>query len=327
MQEVSRGIQETVAPKRPVYPDVEKATRYMEQHKARLAAMSPQEREAREKRLEEQQRKWDYGTTPEGQKEFARFLVTSMKLQGKLPPTIDHLWLNLPSGWAEYREVPAKEADKAASYTVTLDKTPTQEEWDAYATDLQAKMNAWHAEKVRKEAASHAGDPRYDPMTGDLLLPDELPLSPTSEYLLTGKTRPRRFIPPGSPYLHNGYKPLGQQEGDPPESEYTQRRIKRLLKAGFVEVEPVGRDWQYFAFCERLRNISPNEVVRDWQEYQREARERLGLTDKTLREAFADLAFELFDLVMRLLLGLPTAEEEERNGKQPPHSSPETVTS
>jgi len=118
MTEAPRGIHGKEVPNSPVYPDVQKAKTYIEQHKARLAAMTPAQREAREKRFEEKQRKWDYGTTPEGQKDFAAFLVKSMKIQGKLPPDIDHLWLNLPSGWAEYREVPAKEADKAPSYRV-----------------------------------------------------------------------------------------------------------------------------------------------------------------------------------------------------------------
>ena len=39
----------------------------------------------------------------------------------------------------------------------------------------------------RKKAAwMHERDPRYDPMTGDLLEPDEHPLSPTSEYYFDG---------------------------------------------------------------------------------------------------------------------------------------------
>jgi hypothetical protein len=122
---------------------------------------------------------------------------------------------------------------------------------------LWNKMRAWSQAARREKAAwMHERDPRYDPMTGDLLLPDEHPLSPTSEYLLTGKTRPRRFVPPGSPFLNNGYKLVQPHEGEQPESEGTERRIQRLLKAGFVEVEPVGSDWQYFAFCERLRNMA-----------------------------------------------------------------------
>jgi hypothetical protein len=230
--------------------------------------------------MEELQKKWDYGTTPEGKREFAAFFVNSLKKQGRIPPDIDHLWLNLPSGWAEYKEVPANEADKAASYTVTLDKTPTQEQWDKYYPDLQAKMKAWQVEKARREAVElHAGDPRYDPMTGDLLKPDELPLDAAAEYLLTGKTRPRRFIPPDSPHLKNGYKPVRPYVGEQQESEYTSRYIQRLLKAGFVEVEPVGSDWQFFTFRERLRNMSPFAIAKEWQEIQRESRERLGMVD------------------------------------------------
>jgi hypothetical protein len=46
-------------------------------------------------------------------------------------------------------------------------------------------------------------------MTGERLLPDEFPLHPTAEYLITGKTRPRRFVPPGSQHLKQ-YKPLAR---------------------------------------------------------------------------------------------------------------------
>jgi hypothetical protein len=269
MIETPRGIHGKEAPKSPVYPDAEKIKMYITQHKARQAAMTPQEREEEEKRSEREQKKWDHYKTPEGQKEFVAFFVNSLKKQGRIPPTIDHLWLNLPSGWAEYREVPAKDGDKAPSYTVELDKTPTQEEWDEYYPDLQAKMKAWKAEKAREEAVKlHERDPRFDPMTGDLLKPDELPLDAAAEYLLTGKTRPRRFVPPGSPFINNGYKLVQPHEGEPPESEGTERRVQRLLKAGFVEVEPVGSDWQFFAFREKLRTMSPYELVRDWQTYQ-----------------------------------------------------------
>ena len=133
----------------PLSETPEEAKRSIERARAQIAAMTPQEREAYDKSMEELQKKWDYGTTPEGKRDFAVFFVISLKKQGRIPPDIDHLWLNLPSGWAEYREVPAKEADGAPSSTVTLDKTPTQEEWEEYQTDLQAKMKAWKAEKAR----------------------------------------------------------------------------------------------------------------------------------------------------------------------------------
>jgi hypothetical protein len=116
----------------------------------------------------------------------------------------------------------------------------------------------------------------------------------------------------------NGYKLLQPHDRDEqPESERTQRHIQRLLKAGFIEVEPVGSDWQFFAFCERLRNMTPYEIARDWQEYQREARARVGLSEKSVWEALGDFAFELFDLMMRLLLGLPGVQEEKEGRDQP----------
>lgn len=185
-----------------------------------------------------------------------------MKKQGKLPPDIDHLWFNLPSGWAEYTEEPAKSGQEAQSHTVTLGTTPTKEQWDEYYPDIQVKIKAWQAEKARQEAVElHGGDPRYDPMTGDLLKPDEHPLSPTSSYFIEGRTRPRRFLPPGSPYLKNA-KPLQtDREGDQPESPGKERLVERLRKAGFVEVEPDAWDKRYYAFCERLRNMSSEQTA------------------------------------------------------------------
>lgn len=237
---------------------------------APLPEETPQEREERKKRLAEEQKKWDYGKTPEGKREFVALLVRQAKDRGVLPPDLDHLWLNLPSGWAEYTEIPKGVRDEKPSYTVALAQTPTQAQWDAYYPNLQKKLEAWDTEKAKRE---HAGDPDFDPMTGERLKPDEHPLSATAEYLITGKTRPRRFIPPGSPHLKQ-YKPLDISEEDrQPEGEYTERLVRRLLKAGFTEVAPVGDDWQYFAFCERLRNMSPYEVMQEWQEIQREMRE------------------------------------------------------
>ena len=242
------------------------AARFMEP----LPGETPQEQEKRIKWQTEAQKKFDHGKTPEGKREFVALLVRQAKNRGILPPDLDHLWLNLPSGWAEYTEKPAGVRGEKPSYTVALDQTPTQEQWDAYYPDLQKKLEAWHTEKAKRE---HAGDPLYDPMTGELLKPDEHPLSPTAEYLITGKTRPRRFVPPGSPHVKQ-YKPLNIPEEDiHPEGEHNERLVRRLLKAGFTEVAPVGDDWEYFAFCERLRNMSPYEVMLESQEIQRRMRE------------------------------------------------------
>ena len=64
----------------------------------------------------------------------------------------------------------------------------------------------------------------------------------------------------------------------------TERHIQRLLKAGFVEVEPVKSDWQFFSFVSGFETCPPGEVAREWHELQRESRERLGLNEKSLGE-------------------------------------------
>ena len=66
---------------------LQRAKASLEKAQADLDAMTPQEREARQKRSEEEQRKWDYGTTPEGKRDFAVFFVNSLKKQGKSHPT------------------------------------------------------------------------------------------------------------------------------------------------------------------------------------------------------------------------------------------------
>lgn len=269
---------------------------------------TPQEREERKKRLAEEQKKWDYGKTPEGKREFVATLVRQAKNRGVLPPDLDHLWLNLPSGWAEYTETPAGVRGQKPSYTVALDQTPTQEQWDAYYPDLQKKLEAWDTEKAKRE---HAGDPLYDPMTGELLKPDEHPLSATAEYLITGKTRPRRFVPPGSPHLKQ-YKALEIPEKDlQPEGEYNERLVRRLLKAGFTEVAPVGDDWQYFAFCERLRKMSPYEVMQEWQEIQREMREGTPKVFDPEKDWFMQLCKTIKDMMKALI-----EEGIEENGRK-----------
>ena len=273
-----------------------------------LPEETPQERVERKKRFVEEQKKWEYGTTPEGKREFVAILVRQAKTRGILPPDLDHLWLNLPSGWAEYTEIPPGVREEKPSYTVALDQTPTQAHWDVYYPDLQKKLEAWDIEKAKQE---HAGDPDYDPMTGDRLKPDELPLHSDAEYLITGKTRPRRFVPPGSPHVKQ-YKALEEHEGDAqPEGESNERLIQRLLKAGWTEVAPVGDDWQYFAFCERLRHMSPAQISQEWQEIQREMREGTPKEFDPEKDGFLQLCNMLKDTMKALI-----EEGIEENGRK-----------
>jgi hypothetical protein len=50
-----------------------------------LPEETPQEREERKKLLAEEQKKWDYGKTPEGKREFVALLVRQAKDRGALP--------------------------------------------------------------------------------------------------------------------------------------------------------------------------------------------------------------------------------------------------
>ena len=58
--------------------------------------------------------------------------------------------------------------------------------------------------------------------------------------------------------------------------------------------------------------MSPYEIVQDWQEIQRESRERLGISEKGLGEILGELTFATFDMLMRLFLGLPPEDEEQK---------------
>jgi hypothetical protein len=200
-------------------------------------------------------------------------MVRNMKAMGILPPDLDHVWLNLPLGWAEYREGQRNNGQEGPAFTVTLGIAPTDEQWEEYQADLQLKMDAWKAEKARRKAVfEHAGDPRYDPMTGDLLLPDEHPLDASAEYIFDGKTRPRRFAPPGSPFINNGYKRVQTAGEQVPESEANERLVKRLLKAGFIEVEPTLMDKASFEKVQWFRSLSPSEKLHIYRRGTRRCR-------------------------------------------------------
>jgi hypothetical protein len=281
-----------------------------------LAAMTPEEREAQKKSREEMRKGFAYSQTPEGRMESAAHMARWMKSLGILPPNIDHLWLNLPSGWVEYREAAGGAGSKEPSYTVILGTEPTQEQWNEYYPDLQAKMRAWKTEKAKRE---HAGDPRYDPLTGDLLEPDEFPLSPTSEYYFDGKTRGRRFIPPDSPHLKN-YKPLRIDEERVPESEYHERLAQRLQKAGFVEVEPTLADKASFEQTQWYRSLSPTEKMHYLQEAMQEMtggkpwnKETAG---GTAGEKFAKFIALLIDFLIALISPEVATEMQKKESSQ-----------
>ena len=220
----------------------EEALKYYEQYQARLAAMTPEEREAWEKQWE---------------KDRTRKRLTPDEL-----------------------------------------------------TQLLYEMHT-NVEAMRRKRAAwlHERDPRYDPMTGDLLDSDEHPLDPTAEYTFYGKTRARSFVHPearsflstDSPLLEHR-KPL-QADGkeEVPESEYHERLVARLLKAGFVEVEPTLADKASFEQTQWYRSLSPSEKLHFLQESMREMTRERPWNKETTGDKFAKFIELLIDFLIALI--------------------------
>jgi len=82
-----------------------------------------------------------------------------------------------------------KERKEREEFEKSLKGKPvTPEEWKQLMRQMRANIQATEREKAAWIAER---DPRYDPMTGDLLEFDEFPLDAAAEYYFNGKTRPR----------------------------------------------------------------------------------------------------------------------------------------
>ena len=203
--------------------------------------------------------------------------------------------------------------------TGTPRKSITPEEFSQLIFKMHANVQAMQ----RKKAAwMHERDPRYDPMTGDLLEPDEHPLDPTAEYYFDGTTRPRRFVPGDSPHLDK-YKEVQIDEEDAqPEGEYYERLVNRLLKAGFVEVEPTLADKASFEQTQWYRSLSPSEKMRFLRESMQEMT-RSGSFDKdTAGGKVAKTIGELIELMIDFLVAFIKPEMiEEEDRDKPAHKA------
>jgi hypothetical protein len=180
-------------------------------------------------------------------------------------------------------------------------KPPTPEEWSQLLRTWVADIRRGEREKAAWIAKR---DPRYDPMTGDLLETDEFPLHPDAEYYFDGKTRGRRFIPPDSPHL-KAYKPLQIDESleQVLEGESHERLVKRLQKAGFVEVEPTLSDKAYFEKTQWYRSLSPAEKMQYLQATMREMREGTPKEFDPENDWFLQLCKMIKDMIKALISG------------------------
>ena len=180
-------------------------------------------------------------------------------------------------------------------------KPMTPEEWSQLVFTMHRNVQAMQ----RKKAAwMHERDPLYDPMTGDLLEPDEHPLSPTSEYYFDGQTRPRRFVPPDSPHLDKYNKVQIDEENVQPEGEYHDRLVNRLLKAGFVEVEPTLADKASFEQTQWYRSLSPSEKMQFLQEAMQEMTRSGSFDKETAGGKVGETIAQLIELMIDFLIAL-----------------------
>jgi hypothetical protein len=214
--------------------------------------------------------------------------------------------------------------EERAAYERDLERTMTgltpitPEEWKNLIRTMSANVKRQEREKAAWVAER---DPRYDPMTGDLLEADEFPLSATSEYYFDGSTRPRRFIPPDSPHLKD-YKPLQVEEGGEkiPESEYHERLAKRLQKAGFVEVEPTLADKASFEQTQWFRSLSPADKALYLQEAMREMTRSKAFEGAAEKETAGEKVAKIIELLINFLIALISpevaAELEEKESTQ-----------
>jgi hypothetical protein len=191
----------------------------------------------------------------------------------------------------------------------------TPDELKELFTDRQAHIQAMQREKA---AWLHERDPRYDPMTGDLLEPDEHPLSPTSEYYFDGQTRPRRFVPGDSPHLDKYKQVQIDEEHLQPEGEYHERFVNRLLKAGFVEVEPTLADEASFEQTQWYRSLSPSEKMQFLQESMREMTHGKSSNKETAKETPGEKFAKFIQLLIELLIALIDPEMKEQVNRDQP---------
>jgi hypothetical protein len=87
--------------------------------------------------------------------------------------------------------------------------------------------------------------------------------------------------------------------------------MKRLSKAGFVEVAPTANDRQFFAYVERFRHMSPTEIIQEWQETQRDMKERMGFKEETTGEKFIKFIGALLQVLSSI--ASPSLEDAKRD--------------
>jgi hypothetical protein len=102
------------------------------------------------------------------------------------------------------------------------------------------------------------------------------------------------------------------------ESEYHERLVARLLKAGFVEVEPTLADKASFEQTQWYRSLAPSEQMQFLQESMREMTHGKSFNKETKGETPGEKFAEFIKLLIELLIALIDPEMKEQANREKP---------
>ena len=105
------------------------------------------------------------------------------------------------------------------------------------------------------------------------------------------------------------------------ESEYHERLVSRLLKAGFVEVEPTLADKASFEQTQWYRSLAPSEQMQFLQESMREMTHGKSFNKEKIGETPGEKFAEFIKLLIELLIALIDPEMKRDQPAQKSKSS------
>jgi hypothetical protein len=108
-------------------------------------------------------------------------------------------------------------------------------------------------------------------------------------------------VPGDSPHLEKYKRVQTDEEDAHPESEYHDRLVERLLKAGFVEIEPTLADKASFEQMQWYRSLSPSEKMQFLRESMQEMTRSKSFGKETAGEKFAKFIELLIDFLIALI--------------------------
>jgi hypothetical protein len=108
-------------------------------------------------------------------------------------------------------------------------------------------------------------------------------------------------VPGDSPHLNKYTQPQIDEADTQPEGEKNERFVQRLLKAGFVEVEPTLADKASFERTQGYKSLSASEKMQFLQESMREMTRSGQFNKENIGEKVAKFIEYLIDFLIALI--------------------------